>query len=384
MARVGVISVDGHVRAPWDAYRGYLDPQWREAYDDWAAPRRKVGDFCHPGLGQDAQWDARRRVADLSAQGVVAEVVFPNGVTPFASAGADPAAVRAGYQAYNRWLANLCAEVPGRIYPQALIDFSDVDAAVREVHAARDLGFVGVVAPPIVDRQASSRYFFDPALDPIWAALQETGLPLSQHGGFGAPEYRPQGAASFLVLAAEHWFFSGRSLWQLILGGVFDRFPRLKAAYVETETWWMRPILQVLDARDLFGDLWAKAEWATGAGGDVVQRPYARLPSDYLKTNVFLGISPFSLGQARAIYEPPAEGPALITPDNAMVGVDYPHPETALKTMREGVSQLMSLPQLGEAAARQVIYGNAARVFGIDLSPLQAEIARIGVEASAA
>ena len=26
MARVGIISVDGHVKAPWAAYRGYLDP----------------------------------------------------------------------------------------------------------------------------------------------------------------------------------------------------------------------------------------------------------------------------------------------------------------------------------------------------------------------
>ena len=46
------------------------------------------------------------------------------------------------------------------------------------------------IGPPLTSR---SKFFFDPALDPIWAAAQEVGLPLSQHGGTGAPDYQPAG-----------------------------------------------------------------------------------------------------------------------------------------------------------------------------------------------
>ena len=54
-------------------------------------------------------------------------------------------------------------------------------------------------------------FFFDPVLDPIWAAIAETGLPISQHGETGAPTYTPPGMAAILTLAFEHAFFSRRS-----------------------------------------------------------------------------------------------------------------------------------------------------------------------------
>lgn len=380
MSRIGIISVDGHAKPSWADYRAYLDPAWRERYDAWVQPFMANPDFCHAELGPDAQWNAARRVADLEAQGVVAEVVFPNGPTPFASADPwdrDPAAVRAGYQAHNRWLADLSARSGGRIFPQALVDFGDVEAAVQEIHKAKAAGFVGVVMPPLVQGARDSRYFFDPALDPIWAACVETGLPLSQHGGVGAPSYRPAGMAAFLVLATEHSFFSGRSLWQLILGGVFDRFPDLKAAYVETEAWWLRPVMELLDRRDLFGDDWAKA---SGRGGG---RPYRRLPSEYLQTNVYMGISPFARAVAHETFAGGEDG-ALITTDNAMVGADYPHPETVLRELREAVDQFAALPNIADDGARKVIYGNAAKLYGLDLERLQPHVERVGFELQAA
>jgi predicted TIM-barrel fold metal-dependent hydrolase len=371
MDKVAVISVDGHVKAPWRAYRDYLDPQWRAAYDERMGGLESRPDFVHPTLGPEAQWEPRRRVTALEEQGVVAEIVFPNGV-PFEHE-ADPAAIRAGKTAYNRWLAEVAREVPGRLLPQALVDFDDIAGAVTEVYAARRNGFVGVLLPAL---RPGSHYFFDPALDPIWAACVETGLPIVQHGGTGAPRYEPQGPAAFLVLATEHSFFSGRSLWQLILGGTFDRFPNLKAVYVETETWWLRPVLETMDRRDRYGDDWAKAANAAGRGGS---RPYKRLPSDYLRTNVFIGVSPFVKSLVQGEFDD-GKDRQIVSTNNAMVGVDYPHPETALFGLREALNALLNLPNVSEEGARKVIYGNAAAAFGIDLSVLQPHIDRVGFE----
>jgi len=375
MSRIGIISVDGHVKAPWADYREYLDPQWREAYDDWMKVAEAKPDFCHTGFGTQSQWDTAKRLADLEAQGVVAEVVFPNG-TPFAGANSGIETIRAGNAAYNRWLADACSQIPGRMFGQALIDFNDVDLAVREIHAAKDRGFVAILMPPLKPEALGSPYFFDPALDPVWAACVETGLPLSQHGGIGAPAYQPQGPAAFLTLATEHSFFSGRSLWQMILGGVFDRFPDLKIAYVETESWWLRPVIDLLDRRDKHGDEWADANENPLA----LKRPYSRLPSEYLATNIYFGISPFAKELVNAEAFDDGEERPLVTTANAMAGSDYPHPETALPWLRDTVREFARQPGISEQKARKVIYGNAAELFGIDLTSLQPQIDRVGFE----
>lgn len=376
MARVGIISVDGHVRAPWETYRVYLDPAWREPYDAWVKASTGHPDFCHPDYGSPSQWTAKKRVADLEAQGVVAETLFPNG-TPFAGDDADIEAVRAGNNAYNRWLADICLEVPGRMFGQALVDFYDIPQAVKDIHAAKDRGCVAIAMPGLNTDVAGSRFFFDPELDPIWAACVETGLPLSQHGGTGSPKFHPAGPAAFLTRATEHSFFSGRSLWQLILGGVFDRFPSLKVAYVETETWWLRPIMTLLDRRDSIGDDWAEAANNPFAS---LKRPYKRLPSDYMKTNIFIGISPFAKSLVGRDAFDDGKEDALVTTANAMVGADYPHPETALPHLRENVQQFASLPGITEENARKVIYGNAAEFYGIDMAKLQPHIDRVGFD----
>ena len=99
-------------------------------------------------------------------------------------------------------------------------------------------------------------FFFDPALDPVWTACVDVDLPVSQHGGSGAPAYGPPGFAAIMTLALEHSFYSGRSLWQMILGGVFERFPGLRIAFVETEADWIGPASASWTAASSWGDDW--------------------------------------------------------------------------------------------------------------------------------
>ena len=131
--------------------------------------------------------------------------------------------------------------------------FDDVEQAVEDVYWAKEHGLGGIMMPGLYP---GGTYFFDPVLDPIWAAIQDVGLPISQHGGAGAPMYAPPGMAAILTLAFEHAFFSGRSLWQMIVGGVFDRFPDLKMVFVETEVHWIGPALKHFDSRMEMGDDW--------------------------------------------------------------------------------------------------------------------------------
>jgi predicted TIM-barrel fold metal-dependent hydrolase len=375
-AKAAIISVDGHVKPSRQAYREYLDPEHRETFDDWLRTVDGTPDgFVHPRLDAASQWDASRRIADLETQGVVAEVVFSNG-QPFDSSRidhtADPVLTRQANVAYNRWLVDFCAQTPGRFCGLAAVDFDDVDQAVGDIHWAKEHGLGGVQMPPL---HPGGKYFFDPALDPIWSACVEVGFALSQHGGGGAPDYQPTSFASFMVLATEHSFYSGRSLWQLILGGVFDRFPTLKIAYVETESWWIAPVLQLLDRRETMGDDWT--EFA-----EMLQRmkPYTRLPSEYWRSNCYTGLSPFRTNQFDLDELTNESARYSIRADRAMVGADYPHPETVFPIMFDEVRSLVEHPSVSDADARRVLYENAASLYGFDLAALQPHIERVGFD----
>ena len=167
MPRTAIISVDGHVKASRKGYRDYVDPDLRDDYDDYVKRLEDAGmpdgGNVRPEYGLEAQWDSAARCDALEAKGVVAEVVFPNGI-PFQPNPLDdhahrsPELARAGRQAYNRWLADFCAEVPGRRAGQALISFADVEQGVREIESAKEHGLGGIMLPV-----PSPRMFFDPS-----------------------------------------------------------------------------------------------------------------------------------------------------------------------------------------------------------------------------
>jgi predicted TIM-barrel fold metal-dependent hydrolase len=380
VGRAAIISVDGHVKAPRATYRDYIERDHLEQFDEWLGRFEGTPDgFVRPAIGEDAQWDPQRRLADLATQGVVAEVLFPNG-TAFAEGRADhapdPVLTRQANMAYNRWLVDFCSEAPDRLFGQALVSFDDVDQAVRDVHWAKEHGLRGILMPALYP---GSTFFFDPVLDPIWAACVETGLPLSQHGGTGAPNYQPAGFAAILVLATEHSFFSGRSLWQMILGGVFERFPDLRLAFIETEAWWMVPVIEQLDRRMQMGD-----DWTEFAQFIQRERAFTRLASEYWETNCFAGISPFHPAQvpidSLGSTDPVDADHFAIRSDNAMFGVDYPHFESIYPSTMEHVATLVDNPHVSEEDARRILYGNAADLYGFDLDALAPHIEQVGFD----
>ncbi len=385
MPLTAIISVDGHVRAPRRGYRDYVETRYLERFDDWVKAEEEAGlpesGGLSPGLSTASQWDSDLRLKDMESQGVVAEVLFPNSGLPFqpkatSDAGSSGSKVdRQSRLAYNRWLADFCAEVPGRRAGQALIAFDDIDAAVQDIHWAREHGLGGIMMPPLLP---GGIFFFDPVLDPIWAACVEVDLPISQHGGTGAPTYGPPGFAAIMTLSLEHSFYSGRSLWQMILGGVFDRFPGLRVAFVETEADWIAPILRKLDRRLRWDDDWTG--WATILQRD---RAFSRLAADYWASNCYAGISPFTVDQVPAEELAHATGASdafCIGSDNAMFGVDYPHFESIYPQTPDRVVELVAHPSISEEVARKILCENAARVYGFDLDRLQPDIERVGFD----
>jgi predicted TIM-barrel fold metal-dependent hydrolase len=388
MANTAIVSVDGHVKASRSEYRGYLAKQYLDVYNEQvkAAEAAEIPDAgnLHPDLDPEQQWDSDARVASLERIGVVAEVLFPNG-QPFQlnplddhPRAATPELADAGREAYNRWLADFCAREPERRRGQMQTSFLDIDQAVKDVHWAKEHGLGGIMLPELTPE---SRAFVDPELDPIWAACQETDLPISAHGGASFPDYGPAGFAAMVAVMAENAFFSNRSLWMLISGGVFDRFPALRVSYVETQAYLMVAALQHLDSMaNPAGD------WMGFARTMDREETTDRLGSEYLGRNVFVGVSPFSqvqLSMADLIGKD-ADGRALpgghIGTDAAMFGVDYPQYESIFQRTMGEVANLVATPGVTDSDARKILLENAVAVYGFDMTSLQPHIDRVGFE----
>jgi predicted TIM-barrel fold metal-dependent hydrolase len=387
VSKTAIISVDGHVKAARKEYREYLPKQYLERYDEQvqAAEEAELPDAgnLHPDLVPSVQWDSDLRTENLERIGVIAEVLFPNG-QPFQLNPLDdhpradsPELADAGRQAYNRWLADFCALAPERRRGQMQTSFLDIERAVDDVHWAKDHGLGGIMLPELTP---DSRAFVDPELDPIWAACQETGLPISAHGGASLPDYGPAGFAAMVAVMAENAFFSNRSLWMLISGGVFDRFPDLRVVYVETQAYLMVAALQHLDSM-----VNPAGDWMGFARTMKREETTDRFASEYLGTNVFVGVSPFSPVQISMddLVGKDAEGnlPGVhIGVDAAMFGVDYPQFESIFERTLSEVAALVTAPAVTDADARKILLENAAWVYDFDLESLQPHIERVGFE----
>ena len=388
MSRTAIISVDGHVKASRAGYREYVEKKYLDEYDASVKAAEDEGlpdaGNLNPEYGFEVQWDSDRRLEALESQGVVAEVLFPNGqpfqvnrLEDFGRAG-NPELATVGRNAYNRWLADFCAETPGRRAGQAVVSFDDVEQAIEDIHWAKDHGLGGIMMPAL---NPGGINFFDPVLDPIWAEIQDVGLPVSQHGGAGLPGYSSPGFAAIMTLAVENAFYSNRSLWQLILGGVFDRFPDLRVTFIETQLLFLIPAIAHIDAVMSWSD-----DWMAFARFMQREKPFKRLASEYVASNCYIGVSPFDVRQipmnelvGKDANQNPLPG-FHIGADNAMFGADYPHFESIVPNTMDKVAGLASDPSVTDADTHKILFDNAAKVYDFDLALLAPHVERVGFE----
>jgi predicted TIM-barrel fold metal-dependent hydrolase len=391
MTRTAIISVDGHVKASRIGYRNYVESRFHPTFDEWARAQEAAGlpdaGNLNPQFGCEAQWDSDARLAAVEGQGAVAEVLFPNGM-PFQTNSfedfartPDPELAAEGRHAYNRWLADFCAQTPGRRAGQAVVSFDDTDEAIADVRWAKDHGLGGIMMPPL---NPGGTNFFDPVLDPIWSAIEESGLPISQHGGAGLPGYNPPGFAAILTIAVENAFYSARSLWQMIAGGVFDRFPNLQVAFIETQLMMLIPAIGFLDSMLSWND-----DWMAFARQMNRERSVQGLASDYVGRNCHFGVSPFDPRQlpldelvGKDAGQQPLPG-FHIGADATMFGLDYPHFESIVPATMERVNGLAAHPSVTDDDMRKILFDNACDLFGFDRAMLQPHVDRVGFEIGA-
>lgn len=188
-------------------------------------PRFTVGDWHLDGVNYRGTpfMDLDVRLARMDAAGIDLQVLSPNPLTWFHHI--EAAAAIDFCRAHNDALAAIVATAPGRVLGLAQLPAQDPHAAAAEARRATALdGIVGVAMGTDVGRPLS-----DPALDPIWAAVEALDVPLFLHPA--PPAIAGEADPRLMVHDFELYggFANEESLAvvSLVFGGVLDRFPRL-------------------------------------------------------------------------------------------------------------------------------------------------------------
>jgi predicted TIM-barrel fold metal-dependent hydrolase len=383
MARYTVISADCHAGASY-ARGGFLDwiesahhERLREEMARLAREREeRMGslfamefmaeqDSTSEALagGRSGAWDPARRLEELERDGIVADIIFPDGsqdnAAPFQAAegpgaiGADPALQAVGAWAYNRWLADFCAHAPSRHAGVALVTVHDVDEAVRQVAWAAEHGLRGVLLPAGV---GALPFYHHPRYEPLWAACAERRLPLHTHVGSATPDYGDLPGAGALF-AYESLWFSHRPLWFLIWGGVLERHPDLRIVFAEQGADWVPDTLRILD--NMYLHMFRHE-----------QKRLSLKPSEYWQRQCYVEAMFLSRREARMRER--------IGVPNMLWGSDYPHYEGSWPHSKELIAR--ALADVPEDERCRILSENAAALYGFDLAQLDAVGAEVGPE----
>jgi predicted TIM-barrel fold metal-dependent hydrolase len=158
-----------------------------------------------------------------------------------------------------------------------------------------------------------------------------------------------------MIMISEVPFYGMRPFVHLLLSGVFERFPRLKFVITEGSAASVAAIVRQLDPiienvrKGEIGELKYTAENAL-----------PRSASEYFRRSVWIGASFPGLADV--------EVRTSMGPDRFMWGSDYPHDEGTGPYSREALRQV--LHQVGEAELRDILAGNAAKLYDFDLDAL--------------
>ena len=359
-----LITADTHAGGSHAQYRDYLDPKYRDQFDEWRGGYKNPSQE-HYGEKKLRNWDLAIRTKDQNSQGVVGEVVFPNTVPPFFKKSivtAQPPVPEEyelcleGIRAHNRWLKDFCAEDPDRRAGVGLILPNDLDQAVKDIEFIAKANLRGGVLLPLIPPDCDWLHpLYDPVWDKVFAAIQDHDLVINQHSGQGSPRYGDSLVGEALWIS-EVTFYCQSGLRHLLMSGVFERYSGLKYILTESGCSWVPPMLAQLDGIHLgiqhgaIGEMHYEGEWVL-----------KELPSVYAQRNCWYGASFPSKAELSGIDE--------IGVEKVLWGNDYPHYEGTFPYNLESLR--LTFNDISERDRRLLLGENAAKLYNFDLEKLR-------------
>ena len=356
---LAVVDADGHVVEPVEFFAELfqrfpdhvtLRPDTKlgvliegRPYPDYEGP----GAGCPPehGLSEAPGVDPRSVdgvLANADTDGIDEMVLFPSfGLcVPTLE---DPGLGAGLARMYNAWAAEFCAKSHGRLHAAAVAPVEHVDEAIKVMTEAKELELVCTVLPPAL----KSRNLDHRDLDPLYAAAVDLDMPLGVHGapGIHLPKIGVDRFTNYIqVHCISFPFDQMAAMTALVSGGVFDRHPSLRVAFLESGAGWLPWFVERL------GEHYEQR-------GDWIPGGWQRHPAEYVAAgNIWVTCEPDE-GTLPSFVETLGDGCVMFASDYPHWDGAWPHATAELVEHATG--------RLAPESLAKIAGGNARAFYGL-------------------
>jgi predicted TIM-barrel fold metal-dependent hydrolase len=345
---------------PSGTWRWTVGDRWCSLVGNYStAGWREFPPSCPPTLEEadPACYDAKARLAHMDANGIYAQVLYPN-VIAFEGhafmALKDERLKLACVRTYNDYQAEFAGIAPNRFVTQAVLPFWDREASLEELRRCQSMGHRGVLWAATLEKHGLPD-FSDQHWDALYAEAQEMDMSVNFHVGVGNTAEEIEQAmnregydpAYNAARSSMSFISNARTIGLLLTSGVLDRFPHLNFVSVESGFGYIPFLLDSLD-------------WQWVNANAPKRYPDRLLPSEYFRRQVY---SMFWFEKESLELLPKYA-------DNVMFETDFPHPTSlhpgqgsAAPSPAEVIRRDTAI--VGEAVMRKVLQDNACRVYHV-------------------
>jgi predicted TIM-barrel fold metal-dependent hydrolase len=281
-------------------------------------------------------YNPKVRCEEMDADGVDAEALYPTPALQIAMcSNTDEAYHLALVRAYNDWLSEYVSYAPERFAGMALIpNRGGAKAAIEEIN--RVVGRPGMRGV-VMGCYPNGTLQISPEDDPVWALLQERDITLTIH--VALTQSMP--AVTKTKLPGYGRFFDAPNrVIEMAFSGMFDRFPKLRVFWAETDFGWLPYVKEQIDNN------YRRLEPTQKFG-------LKRMPSEYVADHCYFGYMTDTFGLDHREY---------IGADRILWSSDYPHISAdwpySWRTIQASFSGIPTEER------EMILHGNAERLFG--------------------
>ena len=279
------------------------------------------------------------RIEDMDREGVDIALIFPATFST-ASTVLDVEMQNELYSAYHRYLDDYCGEQPDRLKAAALMNPRDPEWSAAELRRYADrtwLAAVEILLPELMPID-------DPALAPIFEAMDECDVPFVHHSFFYEPPYFPGyrdiwGNLAIARMASHPWG-AQRLLAYVTLSGMFDRYPTLRIGFAECSGAWLGGWLNRMTYQ---------ADYLASRLPETKRTPIEYAQDGRIFCGIELDEGPDAIDGVTAVV---GDGVLMYSSDYPHGGCRFPNSVDIALTWRE---------QLGDETFAKIASGNARR-----------------------
>jgi predicted TIM-barrel fold metal-dependent hydrolase len=366
-----VFSSDSHLLEPKDLFTAGLpenlkrhaihsrfeDPYMIAGTAEKVIHRMRLGPQREHPMGPNVERQGLRdlegRMADMELEGIDAEICFPTlGLWLYCLD--SPEAEAASARLYNDWNNDFLSPHADRFVRCGMLPVLDFSNTLAELDYLASKGVRAAMLPAVTP--AGLPKYNSEDWDPIFARAAQHGIVFVMHTGTGQETViRERGAGAAIINYTLQSMEAQNSVMYLVAGGVLDRNPGAKVAFIESGASWLVALAERMDEVE-------------EGHAKMVRPKLSRRPSQIIDDQVWA-----SFQHDRACILAAEKG--LPGSKNIMWASDYPHAEGTFPISRQIVDGLFAGFNVSDKVRDDILGLNASRLFGIQPKVFTAEVA---------